>query len=81
MIETAIWWTGACVLSAGALLAVVVLFAAIVGATTILARYYGERAWNVSTNLYFMHEWRRAGCPRWYFEDGQPTQMRPTKDQ
>lgn len=78
MMDQVIWWTGAWVLCAGALLASVAVFSALIIAATALANYYGQRAWNIQQNLRCMAEWHSAGCPKWYFEDGKVTQMKPT---
>jgi hypothetical protein len=80
MLETVIWWTGACVLSAGAALGALALLAVLVIGAGLLAGYCGRKTWNIGANLYFMHEWRRAGCPRWYLEDGKMTQMKPHRE-
>lgn len=64
MLNQIIWWTGASVLSAGALLGAALIVTVISITAVRLGRYYGQRVFNVADNLVYMHAWRRAGCPK-----------------
>lgn len=81
VIAAAIWWTGVCVLSAGALLGAAALIAAVSIAAVALGTYYIRRLGVLPANLRSVRQWVHAGKPVWKnvsATGGHEMQMVPT---
>jgi len=77
MLEQAIWWTGACVLAAGAALAAAGVVVGLSTLAVILGTHYARRFGHVGHNLRAMAAWDAAGRPVWAaIEEKGKTTMR-----
>lgn len=77
LLNETIWWTGAGILGAGAALAAAALIAGLALLATELVGWGLGRFFNLTRNMCWVHEWVRAGKPKWHWADGH-AEMRPS---
>lgn len=81
MLETTIWWTGACVLGVGALAFAAAIIAGTAIVATAIADRYVRRFGNLYENLTDLHAWVSAGKPKWVQVDDNVYRMAPSVGQ
>jgi hypothetical protein len=79
-LETAIWWTGAGILTAGAALAAALIIAVVSIVAVWVGGHYAARLIRMPLNMVIIHQWVKAGKPVWTEVEGHRWEMRPMKE-